>query len=172
MTLDNLCPEDVFEELRLRGAVAATVVFSGGHDEGGADDIYLWRSATYHSDDSVNMSESDALPFPWQTEIVRQPFDEDPGDPWSPAPEYFQKEGQPTLYQQWKQPPGSNAEFAESLYQMVAAKYGSWAGEFRANGEVTWNLERYDEDHPDSVIMQSTVYNEVEDFDSESWGPQ
>lgn len=170
--LGNLCFEDVFEELRLRGAVAATVVFSGGHDEGGADEIRLWKSATYCDDGTVNSARSEELPFSWRPRVERQTFAEDPGGLWEEAPPYFQQEGEPTAYQRWENPPPGHAEFADSLYQMVAARYGSWCGDFRADGEVTWNLKRYDAGQDDAVIMSTCEYTETADWDSESWGPE
>lgn len=104
---------EVFEKLRELGAVKAVVEFSGGNDEGGAEDIALYDAA------GERIGEVDGDP---------------PGVCWDPEQERFVEV--PITPEQ-----RIEAELAEVLEAPVYEEFGSFAGDFSVGGQVTWDAK-------------------------------
>jgi hypothetical protein len=151
--------EQAFEELRLRGANHAVVDFSGGNDEGGADDVRLYR-AVY--DDNGNFKhESVDLPFNWGNTYERWDKPEPPpaGEGWTEA--RYQPPGKEhTVYDRTLPGHPEDAELADALFFLASEKYGSFAGEYRVHGSITWRLDRYDAQESHAIMLEASESEE------------
>jgi hypothetical protein len=105
---------EVFKKIRERGAIRAVVEFSGGNDEGGADNIVLYD----REGEMVGGVDGHYAGCYWDHEKGR--FAES-----SLTPEQR-----------------IETELAEALEGPVYEEYGSFAGDFSVSGRVTWDAEK------------------------------
>lgn len=135
--------EHVFDWIRARGADRAIVEFSGGHDEGGVDDI---RLTDPESGACVMQFEEEVAPHfetdPFGTTVYQSQTLTDGSKVRSPVPHT------PTAQQSETQ------AYVDALSQPVYDSYHSFAGEFTVNGAVVWDAARKrvymeGEEHPD-----------------------
>ena len=105
---------EVFERLRKMGVVRAVVEFSGGNDEGGAEDIVLYDAA------GKRIGEVDGAP---------------PGSRWDPEQKWFVEV--PTTAKR-----RAEADLAEALEAPVYEEFGTFAGDFSVGGRVTWDAQK------------------------------
>lgn len=102
---------EVFKKLRELGAAKAVVEFSGGNDEGGAEDIVLYDVAG----ERIGGVDGDPPGIRWDPEQKR--FVEVPITPERRI----------------------ETELAEALESPVYEEFGTFAGDFSVGGQVTWD---------------------------------
>lgn len=101
----------LFEEMRKVGASRLEAHYSGGNDEGGVDDIERLLDA-----------DGKALEIPKEY-IEREPREDDPP--------YRIREGK---VNEWH-------PLYQAVDEMLSTEFGSWAGEFSANGTIYADLK-------------------------------
>lgn len=102
----------VFEKLKELGATKAIVAFSGGNDEGGVDDIYL-----YNNDQQISHQFGS-----WYT-----------GHTWG-----YREDGSYGVLPDKEEADA----LAVALVAPVDERYATFAGEFYVHGEVVWDVEQ------------------------------
>jgi hypothetical protein len=161
--------EQAFEELRLRGANYAVVDFSGGNDDGSADDMRLYR-AVFLESGAVDLNASTELPFNWGHKYERWTAETPPpeGEGWIES--RYQPPGlEHKVYDRTTPPESEDIELADALFSLAGDKYGSFAGEFRVHGSISWFLDRYDSGDPQAIMLEASESEESWNEVASSW---
>ena len=127
--------ERVFTLLRQKSATKAVVEYSGGNDEGGVNSIILTIQLA-----NGELEERDFLVW------------------YCGGYQYLGGGGYKRL-NEWE---NEDQELSELLQGPVDEKYGSWAGDFSAYGELIWDVEG------GTVVLEDNVQSEYE-HSTEEW---
>lgn len=136
--------EEAFRKLEEMGAKYAVVHFSGGHDEGGADSIYLYsRLVEKRSDEDWHsyLQRKEAAKIGELREHIWG-YKED--EEANPVYEDY-KDWRGETQQRRKPRPLTEAEqeemrLAQTLTAPIYDKYYSFDGEFSVDGQVEWDV--------------------------------
>ena len=116
----------VFDKLMQLGVIRVEVHFSGGNDEGGADDCTAWNADKEHvklpearayRSSKFNKETKEWEPQSWQV--------------WEPAI----KDSRDATEQEIE-----DSEFIHLLEEPIYDTYGSFAGEFEVDGTLIWDV--------------------------------
>ncbi len=122
--------EEVFSILESMGVSKATVSFSGGHDEGGSDQIVLQKF-----EEKVEIQEHI---FPYEVdEDDNMLYDEEEIDLSGGGTRTVRRPRERELTQEEK----DEMKLAQALSAPVYDQYSSFAGEFSVSGDVVWEAE-------------------------------
>lgn len=125
----------VFDELQRRGATKATVAYSGGNDEGGPDEIKLYRGeeeigrihAHHVHDGQVYVRDEDGVMV----------YETVPADAEKGIPEHNRPKLRDATDQELK-----DDELRMGLSQPVYDVWGGFNGEFYTSGVYSWLVDR------------------------------